>query len=118
MDIRATSLDFSQALSGSGPRTATQTLVFPRPVLSAVEALSGYGTEFSGGNDHHVGQITVQVGTTINANTVTVNGTFGLRDWSGDWDDAYDGNIDCVVLAELEDPSTSPPRNDLLITGV
>jgi hypothetical protein len=32
MDIRSTSLDFSLPLSGAGPRTASQTLVFVRPV--------------------------------------------------------------------------------------
>jgi hypothetical protein len=120
MDIRPTSIDFSLPLSGSGPRTAPQTLVFPRPVKQAVAGIAGYLVEYSGGdgNDHHVGQIQVKLDTVINANTVTVNGTFGLRDWSGDWDDEYDGSIQCVVLADLVDPSDIPPRNDMIITGM
>src|SRR5437763_801686 len=118
MDIRPTSLDFSLPLSGAGPRTASQTIVFPRAVRSAVAGLSGYLVEFSGGDDHHVGQIQIKLETLINANTVTVNGTFGLRDWSGDWDDGYDGSIQCVVLADLEDPNDLPPRTDMIIAGM
>ena len=55
---------------------------------------------------------------TIAQNTVTVDGTFGLRDWSGNWDDAYDGNIDFVVVAELQPVTAPPPRADLTITGM
>ena len=117
MEIRSLSIDFSQPISGSGPRTNSQTLVFSRQVIRAVAGLSGYFAEYSGHNDHHLGQLTVQLDTAINSDTVTVTGTFGLRDWSGDWDDEYDGNIECVVLADLEDPSQQPPRGDLLITG-
>src|SRR5450631_1766703 len=117
MEIRSLSLDFSQPISGSGPRTNSQTLVFSRQVIRAVAGLSGYFAEYSGHNDHNLGQLTVQLDTAINSDTVTVTGTFGLRDWSGDWDDQYDGNIECVVLADLEDPSQQPPRGDLLITG-
>jgi hypothetical protein len=29
-----------------------------------------------------------------------VNVTFGLRDWSGNWDDQYDGQILFSVIAE------------------
>jgi hypothetical protein len=117
MDIRTTSLDFSLPLSGSGPRTASQTVVFPRPVTMATAGLTGYLAEYSGGNDHHVGQFEIKLDTVINDNTVTVNGTFGLRDWSGNWDDQYDGTVQCVVVADLEDPSQEPPRTDLIITG-
>src|SRR6202795_4127469 len=117
MDIRTTSIDFSLPLSGSGPRTASQTLVFPRAVTQATAGLTGYLGEYSGGNDHHVGQFQIKLDTVINDNTVTVNGIFGLRDWSGNWDDQYDGTIQCAVLADLEDPSQEPPRTDLIITG-
>jgi hypothetical protein len=46
----------------------------------------------------------IKLDTSINDITVTVNGRFGLRDWSGDWDDEYDGSIDFVVLADLATP--------------
>jgi hypothetical protein len=117
MEISTGSLDFSQPLSGSGPRTAQQTLVFARPVVSAVAGLAGYLAEFSGGNDHHVGQLEIKLDTQINDNTVTVTGTFGLRDWSGNWDDQYDGNIAFAVLADLQSATAPPPRGDLIIQG-
>ena len=59
----------------------------------------------------------MQLDTAINSDTIMVTGTFGLRDWSGNWDDEYDGNIECVVLADLVDPSQQSPREDVLITG-
>ena len=117
MELSSGSLDFSQPLSGSGPRTASQTIVFARPVASATAGLVGYLAEFSGGNDHHVGQLEIRVETQIQDNTVTVNGTFGLRDWSGNWDDQYDGNIAFVVLADLQPVTAPPPRGDLIIQG-
>jgi len=117
MEIRSGSVDFSMPLSGSGPRTATQTLVFPRPVTDATAGIVGYLAEFSGGNDHNIGQLQIRLETEILDNTVTVNATFGLRDWSGNWDDQYDGNISFVVLADLESATAPPPRADLMIEG-
>jgi hypothetical protein len=118
MEIRSDSLDFSMPLRGSGPRVATKTLVFPRAVISAVAGLAGYMTEFSGGDDHHVGKIEVRLDTEIGGDAVTVTGRFGLRDWSGDWDDNYDGLIGFTVIAELESATAPPARGDLAITGM
>lgn len=115
MEIQSGSIDFSQPLSGSGPRSGQKTLVFPRPVMRAVAGMAGYLAEFSGGNDHHIGKLQVQLGTSILDNTVTVTGTYGLRDWSGNWDDQYDGTVNFVVLADLQDPAALPPRDDLFI---
>jgi hypothetical protein len=64
-----------------------------------------------------LGQLTVQLDTAIENNTVTVPRTFGLRDWSGNLNDACDGNIERVVRADLQVPSQRPRRADLLITG-
>jgi hypothetical protein len=80
--------------------------------------LSGYLAEFGSHDDHHVGRLDVRLDTGINNNTVTVDGHLGVRDWSGNWDDAYDGLIDFVVIAELEAASVPPPRGDLSITGM
>jgi hypothetical protein len=118
MEIRSDSLDFSSPLRGDGPRQASKTMVFPRAVTSAVAGLSGYLAEFSSQDDHHVGRLDLRLDTTINNNTVTVDGHFGVRDWSGNWDDAYDGLLDVVVLAELESATQPPPRGDLAITGM
>jgi hypothetical protein len=118
MEIRSDVLDFSLPLRGNGPRSATKTLVFPRSVTSAVAGLTGYLAEFTPRDDHHVGMIDVRLTTSITATAVTVTGFFGVRDWSGDWDDNYDGLINFTVLAELEDITLPPPRGDLQITGL
>lgn len=118
MEIRTDSLDFSSPLRGDGPRQTSKTLVYPRAVTSAVAGLSGYLAEFASHDDHHIGRLDIRLDTSINANTVTVDGHFGLRDWSGNWDDAYDGVIDFVVLADLVPVSEPPPRGDLTITGM
>jgi hypothetical protein len=118
MEIRPDSLDFSQALRGDGPRQASKTFVFARNVTSATTGLTGYLAEFSGHDDHHLGRLEIRLDTSITGNTVTVDGFFGLRDWSGNWDDPYDGSIDLVVVAELEPLGDKPPRCDLIITGM
>lgn len=118
MEISVDSLDFSQPLRGAGPRQASKTLVFARPVRTAVAGLSGWLAEYGSTDDHHVGRLDLRLTTEIVADTVTVTGTFGVRDWSGDWDDPYDGILDFVVIAELESVSATPPRPDLAITGI
>jgi len=92
--------------------------MFPRPVSVAVAGLSGHIVGFSG--DHHFGRCEIRLETSILGNTVTVIGTFGLRDWSNDWDDAYSGTIEFVVLAELEpvDPGSMSLRMDLSIVDL
>jgi hypothetical protein len=73
MEIRSGSVDFSLPMRGNGPRTSSQTIVFPRPVTSAAAGLSGYTIEFSGGD---------------------------LRDWSDGGDDQYDGRIYFTIIGE------------------
>jgi hypothetical protein len=78
MEIRADSLDSSQSLRGSAPRTAQKTVVFPRDVVSAVAGISGYLAEFSGADDHHVGLLDIRLSTHINGDAVTVTGPSGV----------------------------------------
>jgi len=90
-------------LSGSGPQVATTSVTFPSAVTQATAILTGFIAEFSNGDDHHLGQLDIQVLVPpggVNGNNVTVNVTFGLRDWSGNWDDQYDGQIFFSVIAE------------------
>ena len=90
-------------VSGSGPQVNTTSVAFGSPVSQVTAILTGFLVEFSGGNDHHLGQLDVQVAVPangINGNTVTVNVTYGLRDWSGNWDDQYDGTINFVVIGD------------------
>lgn len=117
MELRVLSADFSAPVRGSGPRTATQAIVFPRAVQEATSGLAGYTLAFAG-DDHHVGKIEVRLDTAVNGNVVEVTATLGLRDWSGDWDDNYQGNVQFAVLAELVSATEPPPRGDLIVTGM
>jgi hypothetical protein len=89
-------------------------MVFPRQVLRAAAGITGYTAQILP-DDRHLGQFRVQLSPTVVSNTVTVAATFGLRDWSGDWDDDYTGTVNFVVLAELEAATASPPRTDVQI---
>ena len=60
MEFRTGSVDFSSPLRGSGPRTGSQTIVFPRYVTTATAGLTGYTIEFSPPDDHHVGRMQIQ----------------------------------------------------------
>ena len=102
MQIQNSSLPFGP-VSGNGPQVSTTSVTLPSAVSQATAILTGFIVEFSGGNDHHLGQLDVQVTVPaggVNGATVTVNVTFGLRDWSGNWDDQYDGTIFFSVIAE------------------
>lgn len=116
MELRETSFSFPR-LRGNGPQRNNQAVVFPRPVIRAVAAMTGYSMGFAG-DDHHVGIVEAQLQTTTNANVVEIEATLGVRDWSGFWDDDYAGTITAAVLAELEDVTAPPARGDLVITGV
>jgi hypothetical protein len=102
VQIANSSIPFG-AVSGSGPQVATATVNVGASVSQAAAVLTGFIVEFSGGDDHHLGQLDVQVnvpGGGVNGSNVTVNVTFGLRDWSGNWDDRYDGTVFFSVIGE------------------
>jgi hypothetical protein len=102
MQTQTSSVSFG-AVSGSGPQVTSTTVTFGSGVTQAAAVLTGFVTEFSGGDDHHLGQLDVQVAVPaggISGSTVTVQVTYGLRDWSGNWDDRYDGQVFFAVVAE------------------
>src|SRR5512144_2515378 len=113
MAIQTGSVSFPP-LRGSGPRAAQSTVVFPRTVLRATAVLTNYAVGFSGG-DHHLGNLQISLDPTVNGDAVIVNVTYGLRDWSGDWDDDYTGDIEFAVVAELASPTAPPPRTDVIV---
>ena len=84
---------------------------------AATAGVSGYTFAYSG-DDHHVGRIEVRLDTSILNNTVTVTGWFGLHDWSGNWDDLYDGTIEFTLVADLASATAPPPRSDVTIAEV
>jgi hypothetical protein len=102
MQIVNSSVSFDPA-SGSGPRTTSATVDMGATVSQATAFLSGFSVEYSGGNDHHLGLLDVQVQVPaggISGSSVQVQVTYGLRDWSGNWDDQYDGQIFFTVVGE------------------
>lgn len=113
MPIQETSIGFP-VTRGSGPRSMNAALVFPRTVTKAVAAIRGYQIGYVS-EDHQIGILQVELDTQVNANVVVVTGRLGCRDWSGFWDDEYNGAIQVTVFAELEPISAPPPRGDLQI---
>ncbi|MEO7050756.1 MAG: hypothetical protein ABI128_03750 [Rhodanobacter sp.] len=102
MQIQSGSMTFG-ALSGFGPQIGSATLNFATPVTQAAAFLTGFVAEFSNGDDHNLGQLDVQVSVPpggISGSAVTVQVTYGLRDWSGSWDDRYDGDVYYAIVAE------------------
>ena len=102
MQIQLGSIPFAP-FSGSGPRVQTTTVTFPTAVTQATAILTGFIAEFSRGDDHPLGMLDIEVGVPaggIAGTVVTINVTFGLRDWSGNWDDQYDGQIFFTVIGE------------------
>jgi hypothetical protein len=114
MELRSGSFTFPRA-RGIELRVDQRSFNFTSPVRRAVAILAGTKFGFSPRDDHHLGKVVVRVSTAIDDDVVTVTGTFGVRDWSGDVDDDYEGNLQFVLLAELE--ALSIPSN-LSITGV
>ena len=86
----------------SGPVTAVGLVNFAQPVTTAVAVLTGMNFGFSPRSDHALGLVEISVQAAIQPGglTVQVIANFGVRDWSGDWDDDYEGWINYAVIAE------------------
>ncbi|MEO4000390.1 M66 family metalloprotease [Mesorhizobium sp. CAU 1732] len=120
MDIRQSSFNFPET-DGKGPQSASTQLSFPRRVVGAAVGIMGYSAAFENRSDHHLGRLIVELNAGVNGgdNTkVDVSGSFGLRDWSGEWDDPYSGVIDFAVFAQLAPvapPAPGNARGDLIV---
>jgi hypothetical protein len=102
MEVRHGTISFNRHRD-SGPRTDSGEVIFSAPVSQAAAILRGFDVGFSPRDDHHLGNLEVRLDATIDplaSQRVTVEATFGLRDWSGDWDDEYEGEILFSVIAE------------------
>ncbi len=117
MEFRRRSVSFPSA-STVGPVTSNFTEVFPRAVVSAVAGLAGFASGYDDQDDRPFGELQVNIETSINGDSVEVVVSYGLRDWSGQFDDAYLGLIDVVLFVELEGASPAAEREDLQITGI
>lgn len=100
MQVRNGSITFSR-FKGSGPRSSFTDVNFTSPVSTAVAILSGFQASFSANDgDHHLGNLDVRLSSAVTGNSVRVTANFGLRDWSGSWDDNYEGQVFFAVVAD------------------
>ena len=101
MEIVNSRVNFGR-FEGSGPRQTTRDVTFPTALGSASAVLTGFNVQFSSNDgDHHLGNLDVRLrADLLTGTTVRVTATFGLRDWSGSWDDKYEGQIFFSVIGE------------------
>ncbi len=105
MDFTTGQFDFPSH-KGSGPQAQRLHVSFDHRIAKASAVLSGYDASFASG-DHHFGRLIVTLDTQIVNNSTTgpevnVTATFGLRDFSGNWDDAYVGKLRFVLITVPE----------------
>jgi hypothetical protein len=91
-------------LKGAAQPAQVVTVSFASAVSRATAILTGFTVKFSPDDgDHHLGQLDVRTvaGVPISAGlAVPVTVFFDLRDWSGNHDDAYEGQVFFTVVAE------------------
>jgi len=102
MEFKTDSISFGR-FKGSGPRTDSKSITFSGTVKQATAILTGTDFGFSPRDDHHLGMVDLKVDASIlpSGNAINVTATFGVRDWSDNWDDDYEGTVYFAVLAEL-----------------
>ncbi len=98
-EIRTGRIEFAPQ-SGSGPREQTTSISFANPIGNCAAVLTGFLIGFDE-NDHHIHRVIVEVEARKLSNTdVEVVARLGLRDNSGQWDDAYRGSVRFAVISE------------------
>jgi hypothetical protein len=104
MEFQTGEINFPSAKDTNGPRNLSTNVTFSGNVKQAFAILTGADFGFSkNGGDHHLGQVNLEVtaSTQQNSPTVAVTATLGVRDWSGNFDDPYEGIVHFAVVAEL-----------------
>jgi hypothetical protein len=87
-----------QVTRGTGPVQLRRLVQFDAPVSSAVAILTGFRASYVS-DDHHLGNLDIRLDTDREDDRlVAIMVTFGLRDWSGSWDDRYDGRVEFTVI--------------------
>lgn len=92
--------DGEQLTAGDFPRFKLVEIGgFEEPVTNPAAFLTGFDIEFEG-DDRPFGHLDVRVDIEdVFDTTVTVRVTYGLRDWSGDWDDEHGGTVRFTVVS-------------------
>ena len=104
MQIVTDTISFN-SFEGSGPRDDTKIITLPSNATQVTALLTGFNAAFSPSDgDHHLGNVDMRVSarflTATPSATVEVKAIFGLRDWSNEWDDKYEGVVRFAVIAE------------------
>jgi hypothetical protein len=101
MNITYGSIEFPRHV-GSGPQILEKDVDIQVKISNAVAVLTGHTLAFADRFDRNFGGAIVQVSCKRNpdAKSVKVTATLGLRDWSGNWDDAYFGEVRFAVISE------------------
>lgn len=104
MQIVNDSISFN-SWDASGPRIDRKTITLPANATQVTALLTGFNAAFSPSEgDHHLGNLEVRLSarflTAAPSTSVEVTATFGLRDWSNEWDDKYEGVVRFAVVAE------------------
>jgi hypothetical protein len=104
MQIVNDSISFN-SFEGSGPRQDSKIVTLPANASQAIAVLTGFNAAFSPSDgDHHLGNLDIRLNAAFVApapsNLVQVTATFGLRDWSDEWDDKYEGVIRFAVVTD------------------
>ncbi|MEO6800337.1 MAG: hypothetical protein ABI178_10405 [Rhodanobacter sp.] len=80
------------------------------PLTWAAAFLTGFAAEYLAGDDHQLGQFHAQASVPpcrIHGSAVTVQISYALRDWSGNWDDLQNSNV-FVARSPIERRSDGP----------
>jgi len=86
------------------PRLLTGRTAFDRPVQAYWVSLVGADVKFNKDTEKQINREMFSVdpfAKIINGREVEVSGKLGIRDGSGDWDDAYEGTLTVAVTAIL-----------------
>jgi len=93
------------SIEGFGPQENGTDIFLPAPASQVIAVLTGFNAGYSPSDgDHHLGNVEIRLNaafigpapTTI----VRVSATLGVRDWSNEWDDKYEGIVRFAVIAE------------------
>jgi hypothetical protein len=103
MLIQNSSIAFNSS-EGFGPRIESQNVEFGVALTQATAILTGFNAAYSPSEgDHHLGNLEIRLDAQLDPGAtgrVVVEVTFGLRDWSNEWDDKYEGVVNFAVVAE------------------
>lgn len=99
--FKAVHINFDSTAGRAQREPRTVTFDGYRRVLRAEAAVKGFDARFTDG-DFSIAQLQVDLDVLrIEGNTVTIAGDLALRDDSGRFDDAYQGLIEALVIAEV-----------------